>query len=110
MPQATKKSLPSWFGFLITLKNNLNFTKNELVEHLEAKNIQTRNLFAGNILKHPLFKVLEKNTDYRVVGKLKNTDKIMNDSFWLGVYPKITDNILSYILNTIKDFINNSKK
>ncbi len=105
LPQATQNSDPSWFGFLITLKNSVNFSRNQLVEYLEKHNIQTRNLFAGNILKHPLFESLEKNRDYRTVGELKNTDKIMKDAFWLGVYPGIKDEVIRYVIGQIRGFL-----
>lgn len=110
LPKATANSEPSWFGFLITLKNNLKFTRNELVMHLEKNNIQTRTLFAGNIIRQPLFQNLKINVDYRVIGKLNNTDKIMNNSFWLGVYPGIKKEALEYIIKTIKQFIKYGKK
>ena len=79
--QTQPNSDPSWFGFMITLKDGVNFTRNDLVEHLEANKIQTRNLFAGNMIRHPMFDSMILNQDYRVVGDLKVTDKIMNDSF-----------------------------
>lgn len=105
LPKATDKSEPSWFGFLIILRDNLKFTRNDLVKYLEKKHIQTRNLFAGNIVRQPLFQDLKINTDYRVVGELKNTDKVMNNGFWLGVYPGLQKKALAYIIKTIKDFV-----
>lgn len=99
------ESDPSWFGFLITLTDKAKFFRNDLVKHLEANNIQTRNLFAGNILKHPCFETMVKGVDYRVVGELKNTDKIMNDAFWIGLYPGMGVQKLDYMIKTIHDFV-----
>ena len=95
---------PSWFGFMMTLKEGVKFSRNELVEYLENNNIQTRNLFAGNMLRHPLFDSLTQDVDYRVVGRLSNTDKIMNDSFWIGLYPGMGDEALNYMIEKIRDF------
>lgn len=102
---AQPNSDPSWFGFMMTLTDEAKFTRNELVEHLENSNIQTRNLFAGNMTRHPMFDHMELNQDYRVVGKLTNTDKIMNDSFWIGLYPGMGDDAINYMIETIKSFI-----
>ena len=96
---------PSWFGFMMTLKDGVKFTRNEIVEFLEDSNIQTRNLFAGNMLRHPLFHSLEENVEYRVVGELKNTDKIMNDSFWIGLYPGMGDDAINYMIEKIREFV-----
>jgi CDP-4-dehydro-6-deoxyglucose reductase, E1 len=108
---AQPDSDPSWFGFLMTLNRdrNLNFTRNEIVEYLENNNIQTRNLFAGNMLKHPMFSHLIENKDYRKIGKLPNTDKIMNDSFWIGLFPGMGDQAISYMIKYIKKFIMDKK-
>ena len=105
LPEKTENSDPSWFGFMITLKGDVNFTRNDIVEFLEKNNIQTRNLFAGNITRHPCFSELEINKDYRIIAELKNTDKIMNDSFWVGVYPGMTEEKLQYIVDKIKEFL-----
>ena len=102
---ATPNSDPSWFGFMITLKDDVNFTRNELVEYLENANIQTRNLFAGNMLRHPMFDHLKCDVDYRVAGELSNTDKIMNDSFWIGLYPGMGDEAITYMVKKIKEFM-----
>ena len=103
--KAQKNSVPSWFGFLMTLTDGTKFTRNEIVEFLEQNKIQTRNLFAGNMLRHPAFEGLKIDKDYRVVGDLKNTDKIMNDSFWVGVYPGMSEKSIEFIIKTIKEFI-----
>ncbi|NBK97660.1 MAG: lipopolysaccharide biosynthesis protein RfbH [Erysipelotrichia bacterium] len=96
---------PSWFGFMMTLTKEAKFTRNDLVEYLENNNIQTRNLFAGNMLRHPLFEPLTQGADYRVVGTLPNTDKIMNDSFWIGLYPGMGDDAIAYMIHKIKEFV-----
>ncbi len=95
---------PSWFGFMLTLKEATKFSRNDIVEHLEDSNIQTRNLFAGNMLRHPMFDHMENGTDYRVIGELPNTDKIMNDSFWVGVYPGMGNEAIDYMIKTIREF------
>ena len=102
LPKATPNSIPAWFGFLLTLKDTVPFKRNNIVKYLEDHNIQTRNLFAGNITRHPCFSELETGKDYRVIDELKNTDKIMNDSFWVGVYPGMTEAMLGYMIQTIK--------
>jgi len=99
------ESDPSWFGFLITLTDKAKFTRNELAKYLEEHNIQTRNLFAGNILKHPCFETLTEGVDYRVAGELKNTDRIMNDAFWIGLYPGMSNGKLDYMIGTIREFV-----
>lgn len=103
--EAQPNSDPSWFGFMMTLKEGVGFNRNDLVEYLENANIQTRNLFAGNMLRHPMFDALTFGEDYRVIGELKNTDKIMNDSFWIGLYPGMGDEAIGYMISTIKTFI-----
>ena len=98
------ESDPSWFGFLMTVKPGTGFTRNALAQHLESKNIQTRNLFAGNILKHPCFDGLREGTDYRVSGSLEMTDRIMNDSLWIGLYPGMGAAKLDYMIRTVSAF------
>ena len=98
------ESDPSWFGFLMTVQSDAGFTRNDLAKHLENANIQTRNLFAGNIIKHPCFGSLKEGVDYRVVGDLKNTDAIMNSSLWIGLYPGMSDVKLDYMIKTIREF------
>ena len=102
LPQQTGPGAePSWFGFLMTLKDGAPVTRNQLAEHLERNNIQTRNLFAGNLTRHPCFDELRKGTDYRIAVPLTNTDKIMNDSLWVGVYPGMTSEKLTHIVKTV---------
>jgi CDP-4-dehydro-6-deoxyglucose reductase, E1 len=102
--KATPNSDPSWFGFLMTVNDDMKFTRNDMSIFLENNKIQTRNLFAGNILRHPLFDEMEENIDYRAIGKLANTDKIMNDSFWIGLYPGMGDDAIDYMIKKIRDF------
>ncbi len=102
-------SNPSWFGFLLTLRDECKFSRNEISEFLEKNLIQTRTLFAGNIIKHPCFDGLELGKDYKIVGDLKVTDKIMNDSFWLGVYPGLKDEEIDFMISKIKEFVNSKK-
>jgi|APSaa5957512622_1039677.scaffolds.fasta_scaffold01518_3 CDP-6-deoxy-D-xylo-4-hexulose-3-dehydrase len=104
LPKATPKSDPSWFGFLMTLRDEVKFKRNDIATHLEEKNIQTRNLFAGNLTRHPCFSSLKEGEDYRIAGDLKNTDKIMNDSFWIGVYPGMTEEMIMYTVEQIREF------
>lgn len=105
LPEPTPNSEPSWFGFLLTLKDEVSFTRNEIVAYLESANIQTRNLFAGNITRHPCFELLVLNKDYRIIGELTVTDKIMTDSFWIGVYPGMGTEAVEYMIETIRDFV-----
>jgi len=102
LPEACQNSDPSWFGFMITCKDGVN--RNKVVEYLEDNKIQTRNLFAGNLTKHPCFDEMRKTGEgYRIVGTLENTDKIMNDSFWIGVYPGMTDEKISYMIKKLHE-------
>ena len=106
-PKATPKSDPSWFGFMLTLKDGVSFTRNDIVEFLEADKIQTRNLFAGNITRHPCFMDLIEGKNFRIAQELTATDKIMNHSFWIGLYPGMSEEALLYMVNTIKTFVKN---
>lgn len=106
LPQPQKNSKPSWFGFMLTVKQNAPFSRDDIVRHLEQNNIQTRMLFAGNFLRQPAFDQIRKQkTKYKVIADLKNTDIVMNNSFWFGVYPGLTVPMLKYIIKTIKNFI-----
>lgn len=102
---AQPNSDPSWFGFMLVLKDKLNFTRNEIVEFLESNKIQTRNLFAGNITKHPVFDSMILDTDYKIVGNLDITNKIMNDGFWIGLYPGMSDDVINYMIKKIREFV-----
>lgn len=105
LPKAEENSEPSWFGFLLTVKEDAPFSKNEIVQYLEANKIQTRMLFAGNLLMHPCFDEMRKTGEgYRVVGELTITNQIMNNTFWVGVYPGMTSEKLEYMVSKIKEF------
>lgn len=102
LPEACPNSKPSWFGFLITCREGVD--KNKLVQYIENHGVQTRMLFAGNIVKQPCFDEFRASgKGYRVVGDLKVTDRIMNDTFWLGVYPGMTDEKIDYMAKVIKE-------
>lgn len=102
LPEACPDSDPSWFGFLITCKEGTDRTK--LVRAIEKKGVQTRMLFAGNLTKHPCFdQMRESGAGYRIAGNLDVTDRIMKDSFWVGVYPGMTDEMLSYMAKAIRE-------
>jgi len=103
LPQATANSSPSWFGFLLTVKPDKNITRHELVKVLEEAKIQTRMLFAGNLTRHPCFDQLrQEQRGFRSVGDLPNTDRIMNDAFWLGVYPGLSDAQIDYMIHSVR--------
>ena len=96
LPEACPDSNPSWFGFLITCREGVDRSK--VVPYIESKNIQTRMLFAGNLIKHLCFDEMRKSGEgYRVIGNLENTDRIMKDTFWVGVYPGMTDEMIDYM-------------
>lgn len=100
LPEPAKNSDPSWFGFLITCKEGVD--RNRLVQYVEKKGVQTRMLFAGNLTKHPCFdQMRQENRGYRVVGDLAQTDRIMNNTFWVGVYPGMSDEMIDYMAKTI---------
>lgn len=102
LPEPTENAEPSWFGFLICVKDDAGFTRDELVKHLESNNIQTRMLFAGNLVKHPCFDEMRSSGEgYRIVGSLENTDRIMTNVFWIGVYPGMSKSMLDYMVEQI---------
>lgn len=104
LPEPCEGSLPSWFGFLLTCKEGVERVK--MVSYLESHGIQTRMLFAGNLLRHPCFdEMRRKGEGYRVAGELKNTDRIMRDSFWVGVYPGMTDAMIDYMITSIHEAV-----
>ena len=104
LPEAAENADPSWFGFLITCRNGVD--RNSVVRYVESKGVQTRMLFAGNLTKHPCFDEMRKTGEgYRIVGTLKNTDRIMNDTFWIGVYPGMSDEMIDYMEKTILEAI-----
>jgi CDP-6-deoxy-D-xylo-4-hexulose-3-dehydrase len=99
LPEATAKSDPSWFGFPITLKEDSGVTRNELIKFLDEAKIGTRLLFAGNLTRQPYF----EHVNYRVVGELINTDRIMNQTFWIGIYPGLTKEHLDYVISKFEE-------
>ena len=106
MPELLENSNPSWFGYMMTVRENAGFSRVELTEFLEKNGIQTRNLFAGNMIKHPCFdEFADDGSAYRVCGDLKNTDVVMNNSFWIGVYPGMTEEKLRYMSEKIHEFV-----
>ena len=104
LPEATEHAHPSWFGFLLTCRKGIDRTK--IVRYIEAHGIQTRMLFAGNLTKHPCFDAMRRTGEgYRIAGTLDVTDRIMNDTFWLGVYPGLTDEKIDYMAQVMKDAV-----
>lgn len=104
LPEPCANSNPSWFGFLMTCREGVD--RKKVVPYIESKGIQTRMLFAGNLIKHPCFNEMrETGEGYRVVGSLENTDRIMNDTFWIGVYPGMTDEKLDYMIKVIHEAV-----
>jgi CDP-6-deoxy-D-xylo-4-hexulose-3-dehydrase len=101
LPEATKGTKPSWFGYLLTLRDGVGITRRELTAELEARKVGTRLLFAGNLIKQPAF----KDANYRVSGPLVNTDKIMENAFWMGVWPGLTNEHLDYMVDTIANIL-----
>ena len=105
LPVAEANSNPSWFGFLIAVKEDAGFTRNELTGYLEQNKIQTRNLFAGNLTKHPCFDEMRQTGEgYRIVGELKNTDFVMTNGFWIGVFPGMTKEMNRWMIKCIREF------
>lgn len=105
LPVPCENANPSWFGFLITCKEGVN--RNKVIQYVERHGIQTRMLFAGNLIKHPCFDQMRATgKGYRVIGSLKNTDRIMSDTFWVGVYPGMTDEMIDYVIEILREAAN----
>jgi CDP-6-deoxy-D-xylo-4-hexulose-3-dehydrase len=105
LPEAAANSDPSWFGFLLTVREGAGFSRDQIIHHLEQHGIQTRMLFAGNLIKHPCFDEMRlSHSGYRVVGDLVQTDRIMNDTFWIGVYPGMTGPMVDFMIRTVREF------
>jgi CDP-6-deoxy-D-xylo-4-hexulose-3-dehydrase len=105
LPKAEKYSDPSWFGFPIMVKRNSKFVRADIVNYLEDNKIATRMLFGGNLIRQPAY----KNSKFRVFGDLSNTDSVMNNLFWIGVYPGITNVKIKYIMSVFDKYFNNGK-
>ena len=106
LPEATEHSDPSWFGFLLTVRKGSRLTRDRVVNGLEKKGIQTRMLFAGNLIKHPCFDEMRSTGEgYRVIGDLAATDRIMHDTFWIGVYPGMTPDMIGYMVETVQGLV-----
>ncbi|MBN8618664.1 MAG: lipopolysaccharide biosynthesis protein RfbH [Anaerolineae bacterium] len=101
LPEATPNSEPSWFGFALALQPDAPFTRNDLIAHLESNKIATRLLFGGNLMRQPAY----QNVHYRAVGTFENTDFVMNNVFWIGVYPGLTDAMLDYVIDTFHGWV-----
>jgi CDP-6-deoxy-D-xylo-4-hexulose-3-dehydrase len=112
LPEPTVGSEPSWFGFLLTVREGAALTRDQLVRALEGKKIQTRMLFAGNLIRQPAMTELVKDAraagrpaPFRVVGELTNTDAVMNRSCWFGVYPGLTDAMRQHVVDTVRELV-----
>lgn len=117
LPEPTEGADPSWFGFMLTVHEGAGFTRDQIVQHLERRKIQTRMLFAGNLTRQPALTDLAKDAaqrgmpaPYRIVGTLENTDRIMTDSFWVGVYPGLTQPMLEFMADEIRAFARKERK
>ena len=105
LPEPAENSRPSWFGFLISIRPETEINRNEVTKYIEDHNVQTRLLFSGNLIKHPCFNQIRDTDAYRVVGTLDGTEFIMNNSFWIGVYPGMTDEMVDYMAVTVKEAV-----
>ena len=105
LPEPAPDSEPCWFGYLISVKPNCGVYRDQIVNYLEKHNIQTRVLFSGNLVRHPCFDVIRNSGFYRIAGKLDNTDFVMNNSFWIGVYPGMSEAMIRYMCNCICKFL-----
>ena len=105
LPEPCENSRPSWFGFLISVRPESGLDRNAVTRYVEEHNVQTRLLFSGNLIKHPCFDQIRGTDAYRVVGGLENTDFIMNNTFWVGVYPGMTDEMIDYMAKVILEAV-----
>lgn len=106
LPEPAENAEPSWFGFLISVKPETGIKRNDVTKYIEGHNVQTRLLFSGNLIKHPCFDEIRDTNAYRVVGELENTEFIMNNTFWVGVYPGMTDDMIDYMAQVICEAVN----
>lgn len=105
LPEPAENSEPSWFGFLISVKPESGLNRNKITRYLEEYNIQTRLLFSGNLIKHPCFDQIRETDKYRVIGELTTTDFVMNNTFWIGVYPGMNDEMIDYMTKIILEAV-----
>ena len=105
LPAPAENSDPSWFGFLISVRPETGLNRNDVTKYIESKNVQTRLLFSGNIIKQPCFNEIRGTDAYRVVGNLENSDFVVNNTFWVGVYPGMTDTMIDYMAQVIKEAV-----
>ena len=101
LPRATPNSDPSWFGFALTVRPESGLSRREIVQHLESRRIATRLLFGGNLLRQPAYLGL----DHRVAGPLRNADIITDHTFWIGVYPGLSDAMVDYMIETVREAV-----
>ncbi len=106
LPVATPNAEPSWFGYAITVKDDAPFTRLDLIQHLESRHIGTRLLFGGNLVRQPAYQGIR----YRIAGDLSGSNLITNGTFWIGVYPGLTDTMIDFVISTIQEFIGKQTK
>ena len=106
LQQPEKNSRPSWFGFVISIRPESGIRRNDVTKYLEEHNIQTRLLFSGNLIKHPCFDGIRGTSAYRVAGSLEQTDFVMNQTFWIGVYPGMTEDMIDDMAEVIMEAVN----
>lgn len=106
LPEPAENSIPSWFGFLISVREDSSLERNKITRYIEDHNVQTRLLFSGNLIKHPCFNQIRNTDRYRVSGGLEVTDFVMNNTFWVGVYPGMTDEMIDYMAKVIIEAVN----
>lgn len=105
LPEPAENSCPSWFGFLVSVREGQGPGRNQITQYLEEHHIQTRLLFSGNLIRHPAFNQIRNTDAYRIAGGLEVTDFIMNSSFWIGVYPGMTDEMTDYMAQIITEAV-----
>ena len=106
LPEPAENADPSWFGFLISVRPETGLDRNEVTKYIESKNVQTRLLFSGNIIRQPCFNEIRDTDAYRVIGNLETSDFVVSNTFWVGVYPGMTDTMIDYMAEVIKEAVN----
>ena len=106
LPEPAENSVPSWFGYVISIRPGMGINRNKVTHYLEEHGVQTRLVFSGNLIKHPCFDQIRETNKYKVIGALKNTDFVMNNTFWIGTYPGMTDEMLDYMAKMIIEAVN----